>query len=129
MDDKYKEIFYIDEFEIVPKWKQCGEYNPDWSDDEKYLWNSGCYDHHMELVSLGNPEQDKRYAEKCWYVWKDHWRGNIVIHDNGQFTAEMKEVMMGWSSPPYDTLEGAVDYIIHCYHAKKEYYKKNKNGI
>lgn len=121
IDDKYKDICYIDGFEVVPKWKQCGEYDPNWSEDQKYLWNSGCCDHHMELVSLNDPEKDKKYFEKCWYVWKDHWCGYIVIHDDGAFTAEMKEVMIGWSSPKYNSIEGAIYYIMMNHYGKKSH--------
>jgi len=126
MEQKYKDIFYIDGFEIVPVWKQCGKFDPSWSDDEKSLWNSGKYDHHIEYLPIGDPDFEKNFLERYWYVWKDYKCGDVVKHKDNAYTAEMKEVMMGWSSPTYNTLEEAIGYVIKCYHAKKEYMENEK---
>ena len=61
--DKHKDIFYVDDFEVVPTWKQCGKYDPNWSDDEKFLWEAGGCDYHMEYVNSGN-----EFFERHWYV-------------------------------------------------------------
>jgi len=119
ISDKYKNIFYINDFEIVPKWKRCGEYNPDWSYEEKLLWGFGDFDYHMELV-----ENKKEFFERYWYVWNSYRCGDVCLNDDGTFMARMKDVMIGWDSPKYENIEKAIEYVMACYKAKKKYYKE-----
>ncbi len=124
IEEKYKDIFYVGEYEIVPVWKQCGEYDPNWSDDEKSLWNSGQYDYHMEYIPIGDPGFEKYYLESYWYVWKKHRCGCLSLRPNGKYQAHMKDVMIGWDSPYYNTMEEVIQYITNC---NKAYLKSLKN--
>ena len=124
MLNKYKDIFYVDGFEVVPAWKQCGEYDPNWSDDEKFLWNSGNYDYHMEYLPVGAPDFEKDFFEKYWYVWKGCACGQLSLRPNGTYQAHMKDGMIGWDSGYYETLEGAIRYVINCCNAEEKARKK-----
>lgn len=120
----HRNIFFKEGFEVVPKWKQCGKYNPDWSEDNKYLWNSGEYDHHMELVGPNDP--DTSYFEKLWYAWDNGVAGLIRKVDDDKYISEMRENGIEWSSPIYNNLHGALAYISACRRAKKKWEEENE---
>lgn len=97
MDD----IIYLEDgIEIIPVWKQCGERNPDWSKDEKWLWDTGEFTKHMLYVN-------KKRGHSAWWVWEKYERGHVIKEKDGSYTAHIHIGMTRSDQRGFKTLEEA----------------------
>jgi len=103
MNSEYDDIVCLEDgLEVIPVWKQCGEINSKWSEDEKWLWDSGSYTQHMLYV---NP--DKIYVNACWWVWKDYELGSVSKAKDGTYTAHIHISMTRSEVYGFKTIEEA----------------------
>jgi hypothetical protein len=104
------EIIYFDDgTEIIPVWKQCGERDPNWSDDEKWLWDSGGWTQHMLYVN-----KEKINVGRAWWVWKEYERGTISLDKNGIYNAHFHVEMTRWDEYGFKTLEETARRLVEC---------------
>lgn len=99
MDD----IIYLEDgIEIIPIWKQCGEGNPDWSEDEKWLWDTGDFTQHMLYVN-----KKDEWCRESWWVWRKYERGHVIKEKDGSYTAHIHIDMSRSDQKGFKTLEKA----------------------
>jgi hypothetical protein len=103
MEKNYSDIVHLNGgIEVIPVWKQCGKRNPNWSKDEKSLWDSGDYTQHMLYV---NPAE--LYVNADWWVWKGYELGNVSKEIDGTYTAHIHIVMTRSEVHGFKTIDSA----------------------
>lgn len=97
------DIIYLENgIEIIPAWKQCGTIDDTWTEDEKWLWNTGEFTQHTLRIS------DKEiFVKRHWYVWKNGECGTIVKENDGTYTAHIHILMTRSTIRGFSTLEEA----------------------
>jgi len=101
--DMYDDIVYLDNgIEIIPAWKQCGDRNPNWSDDEKWLWDSGGFTQHMLFINSND-----MFVNKQWCIWEKYERGYVRLEEDGTYTAHLHIEMTRSEVYGFKTVEEA----------------------
>jgi len=110
----------INDIEIIPAWKQCGDRNPEWSDDKKWLWDSGSFTQHMLFVN-----SNEIFVNKQWLVWKKYERGEVRLEEDGTYTAHLHVGMTRSEIHGFKTIEEAACRVA----VGKHYIDPNNPGL
>ena len=113
-----KNIFRVDGYEVVPLWKRCGKYNEEWNEDQKWLWDTGEFDHHMQPVGLVHQMFSIPYKleDGSWYVWATDRFGDIHLTKDNKYMVRMRDGSYCWDTKPFDTIQQAARYAIKTSH-------------
>lgn len=100
--DRYKDIVKIGDLEIIPTWKQCGEPDPNWSETERWLWDTGDFGQHAVILNSA-----PQFWERHWIIWYKGECGHVSLEDDGTYTAHIKIEMTRSCQRGFKTLEEA----------------------